>query len=198
MRKIPTLYLRDFDNGGVLLDTINPECAWVDAGLGVATYKWDGTAIKYHHEVWYVRRTVKNIDRDTYHSYMLSSDLRGNDRFPPHFKLESYDNVTRKAFGWVPATGTQYERYLIEALRNHHAYWLPGTYELVGPKINGNRHHLDRHHLKRHGIPIAGADVPTDYDELEEYLTDFRYEGVVWYGTDGSMAKIKRRDFGLE
>lgn len=197
MKKIPTLFERDFSNSGHITQKVTKGCEWVQRGLGVPTFKYDGTAVKYHHGVWYVRRTVKQVDRDSYHYFMVSSDSRGYKNFPANFKIEEYDPVTQKAFGWVPATGDDREPYLVEALRKHCVYWVDGTFELVGPKINGNRQNLSHHALLRHGVPIEGY-VPTGFNELYEYLRDFKFEGIVWYRVDGSMAKIKRRDFGLE
>jgi len=47
------------------------------------------------------------------------------------------------------------------------------------------------------------VDVPTTYDELKEFLRfekskigkDTPMEGIVWHHPDGSMVKIKRKDF---
>lgn len=43
-RKIPTLFVRDFDgNPSLVLEDINPVAQWVANGEGVATLKLDGT-----------------------------------------------------------------------------------------------------------------------------------------------------------
>ena len=46
MKKIPTIFKRDFSNKGSLLNKLNPYCAWVFNGEGVATQKYDGTCVK--------------------------------------------------------------------------------------------------------------------------------------------------------
>ena len=88
-----------------------------------------------------------------------------------------------------------------------------GTYELVGPKVQGNIYKLPTHGLFRHGETQL-LDAPCDYAGLLVYLSkdsfvahdalwdkdltiDHAIEGIVWYHPDGRMSKIKRRDFGL-
>jgi hypothetical protein len=70
-----------------------------------------------------------------------------------------------------------------------------GTYELVGPKVQGNPYHLEVHKLIRHGADLI--DAPRDFDGLRVWLSEHTIEGIVWHHPDGRMAKIKRRDFGL-
>lgn len=69
-----------------------------------------------------------------------------------------------------------------------------GTYELCGPKVQGNPLNLPRHTLIRHGSTEL-PDVPRDFDGLKAFLKDFPHEGVVWHHPDGRMVKIKRKDF---
>jgi len=40
------------------------------------------------------------------------------------------------------------DKYHLEA---HHVYFDDGTYELVGPKVQGNPEKFDKHTLIRHG-----------------------------------------------
>jgi hypothetical protein len=69
-----------------------------------------------------------------------------------------------------------------------------GTYELLGPKINGNPEGYDSHTLIRHDY-AQPVDAPRDYESLRKWLLDHQYEGIVWHHPDGRMAKLKRRDF---
>ena len=48
MKKIPTLFEREFENHRIvrILPNISPSLAWVMAGEGVATIKWDGGNVK--------------------------------------------------------------------------------------------------------------------------------------------------------
>jgi hypothetical protein len=83
-----------------------------------------------------------------------------------------------------------------------------GTYELVGPKINGNPYHIPSdvsHFLIRHGTVRFAATEPhtPPYQSLENLLTWFetsetgRVEGIVWHAEDGRMVKITRHHLGL-
>jgi hypothetical protein len=70
-----------------------------------------------------------------------------------------------------------------------------GTYELVGPKVQSNRYGLDTHQLWRHGSVIV--EVERTREALIEWLATHDEEGLVFHHPDGSMAKIRRKDFGL-
>jgi hypothetical protein len=76
------------------------------------------------------------------------------------------------------------------------ATWADGTYELCGPRVQGNPEGFDEHVLVVHGYAHLFA-FPRTYDEIKKALTDpsWTYEGVVFHHPDGRMAKIKKRDF---
>ena len=176
MRKIPTMFERSDDRRSVV-DRITPGCEWVAAGEGRATRKWDGTCCKVENGYLYARREIKP-----------------GQATPDDFVLEELDETTGKAFGWVPVGDGPEWRYHNEAI----AGGLPedGTYELIGPKINGNRDHWPTHALVRHGAFEVLA--PRDYEGLRTLLTGpnrLDYEGFVFHHPDGRMAKIKARDF---
>lgn len=60
MKKIPSIFMRDFkgDPSRVTREQ-NPECAWVFAGEGVATRKYDGTACMVRAGILYKRYDAK-------------------------------------------------------------------------------------------------------------------------------------------
>ena len=176
MRKIPTLYQRTEDRRGVI-DAVTPGCEWVLNGEGVATRKWDGTCVLVSHDgtIWTRREVKPNVTP------------------PPDFVAVDFDEVTGKSFGWEPYANSGFARYVDEALEGDHLD--PGTYELCGPKINGNPEGVDHHVLLRHGgFPLLV--VPLTFDGLRSYLADHaQMEGIVWHRPNGRMAKIKARDF---
>ncbi|GAC1542709.1 MAG: hypothetical protein NVS3B12_30930 [Acidimicrobiales bacterium] len=175
MRKIPTLYRRDPDNMRRLLREVHPDCAWVIAGEGRPTRKFDGTCVMLDgNGAWWARREVK-------------PGRPAPDRYVPI----STDPETGKTMGWEPIEQSSFAK----AFRLvGHEPTSPGTYELCGPRINGNPERLAEHALVPHGL-FTLADVPLDFDGLAEWLADHEYEGVVWHHPDGRMAKLKRRDF---
>lgn len=184
MRKIPTLFLRDYDaRPAHVLPVVHPECLWVLNGGGVATRKWDGTCTMLdEHGRWWARREVKP-----------------GKAAPEGFVQEQYDAVTGKQVGWEPMAQSAFAKFHAEAM-THTIHEDPGTYELIGPKINGNPEGYPHHVLVPHGwIPWSEqgdfAQAPRTYAALREWLAARPYEGIVWHHRDGRMAKLKRKDF---
>jgi Family of unknown function (DUF5565) len=181
MRKIPTLFVRDFDgsNGRYVLPEVTPGCEWVLAGEGSATRKYDGTCVLIRHDETLVKAFARR-------------EVKAGKQPPTGFVLIETDETTGKSVGWEPAEQSGYAKYIAEVLTNWEAN---GTYELVGPKVQGNPEHEETHRLVPHGAFVI-ADAPRDFDGLRDYLTDnFPFEGIVWHHPDGRMAKLKVRDF---
>jgi hypothetical protein len=112
------------------------------------------------------------------------------------------DPETGKQPGWVPVGDGPQDRWHREAFGSLAVQYGPvpdGTYELLGPKVQGNPEGFEQHILFRHDLAQILAGAPRDYDGLADYLADLPYEGIVWHWPqpDGSvrMAKIKKRDF---
>lgn len=180
MKKIPTLFKRDPDDMRRVLPEVTHGCEWVLAGEGVATRKYDGTCVMFDDRLlWWARREVKP-----------------GRPIPDDFQEVDLDEVTGKRQGWVPISVSGFQKFADEALRADGPL-APGTYELCGPKINGNPEGFDRHHLISHreADRYPAMNCPLGYDELAEVLSALPWEGIVWHHPDGRMAKLKRRDF---
>lgn len=110
------------------------------------------------------------------------------------------DDATGKQQGWVAVGGGAEDKWHREAFDkgvNHRGLPLQdGTYELCGPKVQGNPEGFEAHVLVPHGCELL-IDVPTTFDGLREYLGSRDIEGVVWHHPDGRMVKIKGKDYGL-
>lgn len=189
MRKIPTLFERSEDRRHVI-DSVTPGCEWVLAGEGLATRKYDGIGVL--------------IRRDGLAVHGFARRIVAYDVQPPAGWFEvDRDDDTRKRVGWEPIANSGFARWLDEAVAADR--WLPytpvpGTYELIGPKINGNPEGVDFHMLIQHGYAAAMDGevldgVPRSFAPLGAWLAERRWEGIVWHHPDGRMAKIKRRDF---
>jgi hypothetical protein len=118
---------------------------------------------------------------------------------PPDYVPIGTDEVTGKTVGWEPIEQSSFAKYHTEAL-THTGLMVPSTYELCGPKINGNPEMLSRHTLILHGFaPSSETDdikaAPRDYEGLRDWLRDRHYEGLVWHHADGRVAKLKAKDF---
>lgn len=182
MKKIPTIFLRDFTNHGKITTEWNPDCLWVRDGEGLATVKWDGTSCKWDGVALYKRREVK-----------------AGMPIPHGFDQTGHDEETGKIVGWIPVGNgpdDQWHRDALDNKRFMHFINIPGTYELIGPKVNGNKHKITEHWLIKHGDGQCD-DAPRTYDGLKEWLATKDTEGLVWHHRDGRMAKVKRRDFGI-
>ena len=178
MKKIPTLFKRNPEDRRHVLNEVNHGCEWVLAGEGVATRKYDGTCVLLDAEGgWYARREVK----------------RGKTAPACWYEVDR-DDATGKSVGWEPIGGSPFVKFFDEAVTDLEGR-RPGTYELIGPKVNGNPEGVGRHVL----VPHADAEVmnePTrDFDSLAEWLSQQPHEGVVWHHPDGRMVKLKKRDF---
>jgi hypothetical protein len=175
-QKIPTLFKRDLESMKHVTDEVVPGCEWVLAREGVATRKYDGTCTMLDEDGrWWARREVKP----------------GKPR-PDNFYEVSTDETTGKTMGWEPIAQSAFSKFHAEACAGQTL--APGTYELCGPKVNGNPEHFDGHRLVRH----ADAEVIRDDGDVHAlicYCNQEGFEGVVWHHPDGRMAKLKVRDF---
>jgi Family of unknown function (DUF5565) len=180
MKKIPTMFERDWNGDrSRVVNEIHSGCEWVALGEGVATRKIDGTCCMVRDGIVFKRR-----------------ELRDSDTPPPDFELADYDDETKKSVGWVPVGDGPEDKWFREAMQ----FGTPpaGTYELVGPKVQGNPEHYDAHEFVSHGQTEVYEDCPRAFDGLREWLSGKDIEGIVFHHPDGRMAKIKLRDFGIK
>ena len=185
MNKIPTIFVRDMSRQPALvIPEWVPGTEWVRDGEGMATRKYDGTSCMVRDGKLYKRR-----------------ELRQGDVAPSDFESLGTDENTGKTVGWVPVGDGPEDKYHREAfnLRLDSGFdgYSDGTYELLGPKVQGNKDRFDWHVLLLHESAVAYPLAPRDFVSLKEFLTGNMIEGLVWHHEDGRMAKIKRRDFGL-
>lgn len=183
MQKIPTMFERDWDGDrSRVVDQVHPSCGWVVAGEGAATRKLDGTCCLVRAGALFKRR-----------------ELRPGDTTPWGFELAGEDDETGKRVGWVPVDHTPSDQYHREAFERQMPM-ADGTYELVGPKVQGNREGYAEHTLVAHSDPslVINEAVPRDFAGLRGWLVGKPIEGLVFHHTDGRMAKIKLRDFGMK
>ncbi len=182
MKKIPTIYCRDPVNRSKLTQVAHPDCMWVFNGEGVATQKIDGTCCLIKNGVLYKRREVK-----------------GDKPFPGGFIVVEWDSTTRKHVGWIKVDPDDPgDKWHMEAFTRPGAHFPDGTYELCGPKIQGNAEQHGMHILLQHDMAtqFQGAPVCSQHD-LAQWLRDYNIEGLVWHHPDGRMAKIKKKDLDL-
>lgn len=179
MKKIPTIFVRDMSRQPALvLSEWTPGCEWVRDGEGVAKRKYDGTCCLVRDGKLYRRR-----------------ELRQGESVPAGFESTGTDDVTGKTVGWMPVGDGPEDRWHREAMEG---YQPDGTYELLGPKVQGNKDQRTQHVLQAHNLARSYPMAPRDWEGIKAFLVENVIEGLVWHHDDGRMAKIKRRDFGLK
>ena len=182
MQKIPTIFTRDWlKDPSAVINQPHPDCGWVFAGEGVATRKLDGTSCLIHGGALYKRREIK-----------------AGQPTPENFMPADTDSETGKAVGWVPVGDVAEDRWHREAFAAAGDTLDEGTYELLGPKVQGNPERRATHVLAAHADAETFDDAPLTFEALRAWLSDRDMEGLVWRHPDGRMAKIKLRDFGLK
>ncbi len=178
MEKIPTIFTRDREDMSMITSEQHPDCAWVFAGEGVPTRKYDGTCCRVKNGALWKRREVKK-----------------GKPIPEGFELAAYDGVTGKTVGWMPVTDAKEDRWHIEAFGD--ANWPDGTYELCGEKVQGNPEGFEGHVLVPHSEATQYDNVVRTFEGIRGFLERYDIEGLVFHNLDGRMAKIKKRDYGL-
>lgn len=182
MQKIISLFQRNYEGDRQVRDEVVPGAEWVINGEGVATRKWDGTCCKIENGILYKRYDAKH------------------GKTPPEgfIPAQDPDPVTGHWPGWLKVSGANEDKWFREGFDNTAVNTNQNsTYELVGPRINGNKEGFDSHRLLIHGGMVL-KDAPRTFAELKEWFKDQDIEGIVWHHPDGRMVKIKKKDFGYK
>src|SRR5438132_5118919 len=160
MRKIISLFQRNYDTDHRVRNEVVPGAEWVLAGEGLATRKLDGTCCLIR-------------DGKLYKRYEVKPGVKP----PVNFEsANEIDELTGKQQGWIPVGDGKEDKWHREAFESlvavsgfNRAY---GTYELVGTKIQGDPEHWGCHALIAHrslGLRLI-EDCPRDFDGIREYL----------------------------
>lgn len=202
MQKIPTLFERDWEgNRSRVLPVVNPAAQWLvdepsmcsrvhgesclyGSGSARATRKRDGTAVLVRGGTLWKR-------------LMVHKDKPAPAGFLP--AQEAVDPETGQWPGWVPVgEGPEDIWHRIARMPKDAEALVEGaTYELCGPKIQGNPEGFEAHVLIRHGVELIEGLAGLEYEQVKAYLEAVPIEGIVWWGSDARMVKIKARDFGI-
>ena len=181
MKKIPTLYVRLFDerHNKTITRDVTPGMEWVLEGEGIATVKIDGSCCAV-------------IDGEFYKRYDAKKGKN-----PPIGAIPccNPDPITGHWPHWVRVNANDpADRWHIEALKNS-GELSDGTYEVIGPHFHDNPYNLDRDILVKHGT--EEVSVERTFDGIFKYLTDHAIEGLVFWKEGEPKCKIKRTDFDL-
>ncbi len=182
MKKIISLFKRNYEGNRLVYNEIVPGAEWVAAGEGKATVKIDGTSCLWKEDKLYKRYDAKK------------------GKIPPaeFVPAQDPDPITGHWPGWLEVGDGPEDKWHREAVKQKFNKEDGATYELIGLKIQGNPYNFPIHLLVKHGSWIPDEDPPRDFEGLKEYFSRTEIEGIVWHRENGDMVKIKRKDFGFE
>ena len=185
MKKIPTLFEREFDGNRIVrvLPIVKPGLEWVLDGKGHPTEKIDGACCAIIDGRLYKRYDAKQGKKAPKGAIPCQDAPDPVTGHFPHWVLVSSENPADK---WFCAA-------------RYNSPWAnkDGTYEVVGPHFQGNPYRLDEDFLERHGR-IRILDLECTFDGIKEYLRTHNIEGIVWWFGGEPRCKIKRSDFGYK
>ena len=182
MKKMSTLYKKDPNDLGRVINEVNPENAWVFES-GIPTRKYDGTSCAIINGKLYKRYDAKK-DKKT-----------GKFKQPPVGSIPCQNPAARSRHypHWTPVTDN--DKYHLEACEND----LPdGTYELCGEKVRCNPENIIGHVLIPHGKDVLSI-TDLSFEGLRQYLEVTDIEGIVFHDKlSDKMCKIRKSDFGIK
>lgn len=186
MKKIPTLFVRKYDEKGKslgVIDEVTPGLEWVLDGEGTPTIKLDGSCCAI-------------INGELYKRYDAKHGKKAPDGAIPCCEP---DPITGHWPHWIKIDpDNKADKWFVEALNYVRSSITleDGTYEAVGPHFNSNKYNLKNDTLILHGV--FKLEIPDrSFDSLFEFLSEWNIEGIVFWKDGEPICKIKRSDFGL-
>lgn len=151
VKKIPSIFVRGAD--GILTDECHPDALWVHKGEGIATRKYDGTCCLVRDGVLFRRYDAKHGKTPP-------------DGFEP---AQDPDPITGHWPGWIKVRpdddGARWHLTAVAAVVLSGRRWQPvdGTYELCGPRLQGNPEGMAEHVFLSHANAERYHDAPTTH-----------------------------------
>lgn len=191
MEKISTFFKKDPNDLGRVIDEISPENEWV-LTHGVPTIKRDGTACMVKDNTLYKRYDARLWRRKKGKIVKLTPQIPVG-----AIPCQEADEITGHWPHWIKCNRDSPEdKYHFEAFDRQETLH-DGTYELCGPKIQGNPEKLNEHVLILHG-EIIEQELDLSFEGIKAFLSTADIEGIVfWSVGDGRKCKIRKSDFGI-
>jgi hypothetical protein len=182
MKKLKTLFETERTETYHVVNKLRDGLDWIFTNVCHISQKIDGTSCAIIESELYKRYDVKK------------------GKTPPTNAIECQeaDPISGHWPHWVPITSN--DKYHLEAF-NKLSNKIDGTYELIGPKINGNPENLGEHILELHGsreVVDISYNEENIFDKIREYLQPRDIEGLIFKNTlTGDMFKIRKSDYNL-
>lgn len=195
MKKIPTMFKREYDDEGYLMglsDTFtNDHCKYA-LEHGTITVKIDGSACMIQ-------------DGKLFCRYDAKLNKHGKPKPIPEDAIKCQperDPITGHLPCWRPAENDNMYKWQRVAFDNYiksGGSIENGTYEAIGPHFTSNPYHLSEDTLVRHGSKII--DVTEDQrtvDGIKKLVRNLNEEGIVIWVNNEPVCKLKRVDMNCE
>lgn len=182
MKKIPTLFIKWFNNGKFkeILPNVTPGFEWVLEGEGEATIKIDGSCCAI-------------VGGELYKRYDAKKGKKAPEGAIPCCEP---DAVTGHHPHWVKCDrNNPADKWFWNAYDNTPEI-VNVTFEAIGPHFQGNPYGLCDDILEPHGV--KHIEVERSFEGIKKYLEENYIEGIVFWKDGEPQCKIKRSDFGFE
>jgi len=195
MKKIPTIFPKDPNDLGRIIN------GTLMNGIQHFKIKIDGTATMIKDGKPYARLDVKIFKRKKGKIINYTRDEIISKLPEGSIACQEPDEKSGHWPHWIPVTeNNPSQKYILEGFNNLKNI-IDGTYECIGPKIQGNPHGEDKHIWIPHFHEKLKIDIPElkneeVFDFFKEFFIDFPYEGCVAYNEfQEPIGKIRRSDF---
>jgi hypothetical protein len=180
MKKLSTLYKKDLNDLGRVINEVSPENEWVFKS-GIPTRKFDGTSCAIIDGALYKRFNLKKGRTLPLNAIACQEPDEKTGHYPHWIKCERDDKSNKWHF------------LAFDELEDKE----DGTYELCGKKVQGNPEKVEGHKLIKHGMEVLDI-TDFSFDALKSFLEVADVEGIVFHNTEDSrMCKIRKSDFGI-
>lgn len=188
MKKIPTLFIREFDDNHDIKNIYNkltdPSLDVVLQGKCIPTVKIDGSCCAIINNEFYIRYDVKHGKKPPENGIPCCKPDPVTGHWPHWLPIDKKNKAVKwyiKAFDYSSQLNKLSD----------------GTYEAIGPHFNGNPYNLKQDKLYRHGSLICFDLEDYSFEGIKKYLEEHYIEGIVFWYEGQPLCKIKRSDFGF-
>lgn len=200
MKKIPTILPKDPNN---LKLVTNGELL---KGIKYFQLKIDGTSAMIKDGILYARYDIKLIiNKKGKKTFLTKEEVKH--KIPiGAIPCQEPDEKSGHWPHWILVDENPQFKYILEAFNNIKKSGLldidEGTYECIGPKIQGNPHNEEEHLLIPHNHSKLNYKIDFEkmnnnpFEYFKNLFKDFNWEGLVAYNDKCEpIGKIRRSDF---
>jgi hypothetical protein len=198
MKKIQTILPKDLNNMGLVTS------GTLMAGINHFKIKIDGTACMIKDGHPYCRFDAKLFKRKKGKIITFTKEEVISKLPIGAIACQEPDEKSGHWPHWVPVSiDNPSQKFIYEGFTNLSSV-IDGTYECIGPKIQGNPHGEDKHYWIPHFdskliYQVNSLNPDNAFELFKELFKEFKYEGLVAYNElNEPIGKIRCSDFGYK